>query len=349
MTQKPFNIALIGCGGMSRLYAHKYQEIEGARLALLVDTSEEIARSASQRLGGVPWTLNFQDALKPEIDLIDISTPNFLHRQQALAAIAAGKHVLLQKPLAPSVEDAEAIVQAASSSRRCIGMYMSDLNQPTAHDLRKALDRGLLGRVSSVHCRCAHPGGLNMSPGGWRNDIKKCGGGSFIQLAIHHLFLMEWLLRDRIQSVMAYADNLMCPSIGGDDVAIVACAFESGILGAFESAYCAAHEEYAVFGSEGFFRFDEQQELTIKLNAAFQGETFSYAPEEQVKRLSLIKTHAFYQMDNPYDQNIAFVKAAMEGRPPMVSVQEGLRDNRIVRAVYESARTHKRVTVREEG
>ena len=85
---KNLQIAMVGCGGMASNYRHRYTQIDGAKLALVVDANEAVAKEAAQALGNIRWSCDFADALAPEIDMVDISTPNFLHtagRVQALS------------------------------------------------------------------------------------------------------------------------------------------------------------------------------------------------------------------------------------------------------------------------
>lgn len=342
MKQGKFQIALVGCGGMAALYRHRYTEIPGAELALLIDASPETAQNASAALGGIPWSTAFADCLAADIDMVDISTPNFLHAQQGIAALKAGKHVLLQKPLAPSVAEGEAIVEAAGQSAGKAGMFMSMLDIPLVHALMTMIAEGCLGRVSSVHCRNAHRGGLYMQPGTWRGDLEKCGGGAFIQLGIHMIHLAQWLLSDRIVSVSGYAQNRFCPGIGGEDVCMAACAFESGALGSLEASYCADRSDLAIYGDHGYFVLNVNQSLELCLDAPFSHALIHYETPGKRLLLPLSDYHQDYHRPNLWDQHQAFVQAVMRGQEPPVPVADGLRDLRITQAIYGAAQSGKR-------
>ena len=98
-------VAFVGCGGMATHYLPVYQNLDYVELAACIDVGQ---------VPGLPcFTSDFSRALAPDIDAVVINTPNHLHRPQAIAAIEAGKHVLLQKPVAPTLADAEAIQAAA--------------------------------------------------------------------------------------------------------------------------------------------------------------------------------------------------------------------------------------------
>ena len=339
MPEKIWRIALVGCGGMATHYRHRYQQIARASLALLVDVDPDAARDAAAQLGVEHWSTEIEDALTPGIDIVDISTPNHLHAAQAIAAVEAGKHVLLQKPLAPTVEDAEAIIAASRRTGRQAGIYMSMFDNPLYYDLKALISSGALGRISAVHCRGAHPGGLNMSAGNWRQSAEKTGGGSFIQLAVHPINMAQWLLDDRIARVAAFSGNLMCPRIGGDDVTSAACEFGSGIQGTLSSAYCAYPFILAVYGSTGYLSVTSDTRLEIRLERAYEGAMIRYTRPGETLHLHFDEdSDALHQRDNPHDQHIAFVRAMQEGRPAPIPAEAGLHDLKVVAAVYQSAK-----------
>ncbi|MGE5551763.1 MAG: Gfo/Idh/MocA family protein [Bacteroidota bacterium] len=346
MSQKTWNIALVGCGGMAANYRHRYTQIPAARLALLIDVIPETAREAAAQLDVAHWSTDFAEALAPGIDIVDISTPNHLHAEQAVAALKAGKHVLLQKPIAPTVAEAEAIVETAKETGLQAGMYMSFFDHPLFYELKKLIEGGFLGRISAVHCRAAHRGGLTMKEGNWRQSAQKTGGGSFIQLAVHPLDMAQWLLDERIVRVAAFSKNMFCPNVGGDDLTAVSCEFAGGILATLTSAYCADQFVLAVYGTKGYFNVLSDTSLIIMMDEPYTGELIRYErPGEAVTLETGLTGRDLFHRDNPYDQHIAFVKAIQAGKPAPIPAEVGLYDLKVVAAVYESARERRFVEI----
>jgi len=344
--ERVWNIALVGCGGMAASYRHRYTEIPDARLALLIDADAGVAEQAAREHGVANWGMSFEAALSPEIDIVDISTPNFLHAPQAIAAMKAGKHVLIQKPIAPTIEEAQAIVETARQARVQAGMYMSLFDNPMYHDLKRLMRQGLLGRVSSVNCRCAGRSGLRMQSGTWRQSLDKTGGGSFIQLAIHPINMAQWLLDDRVVRVAAFSKNMMCPAIGGDDVTAAACEFAGGALGTLSSSYCAGPSVLSLHGSKGHVSVFSGRQLGIMLDEPYEGELIHYDRPGESAVLNLdLDLHALGHGENPHDQHIAFVRAIQQGRPAPIPVETGLYDLKIAKAVYRSAEEKRFVNV----
>lgn len=333
-------IALVGCGGYGEVTRDSYLRIPNAKLSLLVDVNEKTCRKAAEALGVEHWSTSFEDALAPHIDLLDISTPNHLHAEQAIAALNAGKHVLIQKPLAPSVAEAEQIVQAAHRNGKLAGMYMSFFDNPLFYEIKEIIGRGLLGEVSSVRARAAANSEDFVKPGNWRNSLAKTGGGALIQMAIHPLNMVQWLVDQSVEKVMAFSHNRRSPLIGGDDVTVAACYLSGGILGSVEASYCSYQFTLSVYGSKGFITVTENTRVEIVLRETYEGTYIRYMEPGKIMHLAFpqLTMTSIQAEDNPYEQHAAFVRAVQKGEPAPIPADVGLRDLKIVQAIYRSAR-----------
>src|SRR5436309_5397421 len=109
MSSHPLRIALAGCGGVVRRYRRAYKSLPGVQVVPAIDVNEEEARAAAAETGASRASTDFQQALGSDVDAVVISTPNHLHAQHAVAAFEAGKHVLLQKPMARNVAECDRI------------------------------------------------------------------------------------------------------------------------------------------------------------------------------------------------------------------------------------------------
>ena len=338
MTKKQLNIALIGCGGMASNYRHVYTQIPGAKLAMLVDIDETVAREAAQELNVDKWSTDYRDCLIPDIDIVDVSTPNFLHAEQSIAALKDGKHVILQKPIAPSVAEAEEIVRVAEETGKKAGMYMSTLDYPITHELKNIIRSGKLGRLSAVHCRASSGSGLGASPDNWRSSLEKTGGGALAQLGVHLLNELQWLLDSRIASIMGYSKNVMSENIGGDDLNSAAFELENGMLGSVSCSYCAPGVSISIYGTTGFLVLDYNSDLAIQLGESHKCDLLDYKEPGKLERFHISSERTVRcSIDNPLEQHIAFVRAVQEGSEVSMPVSAGLHDLRIIKAIYESS------------
>jgi predicted dehydrogenase len=340
--------ALIGCGGMASHYRSVYAHYPHAPFQLVVDVNAEVAQAVAQELGVARWSTDWHEALTDDIEVVDISTPNHLHEEQAIALLSAGKHVMIQKPLAPSVAACHRIVEAAQKSGASAGVYLSDLEDPAVWDLREMVRQGHFGRVTGVRARYAHRGGLTASPSAWRGSAEKTGGGSFIQLAIHHTNLASWLLGEEITSVMGYAKNLMCENIGGDDTAACVAEFSGGAMGVFESAWNAEGTCFQLYGSEGSVTIHGTEGARIegRLGKPFVGATLQTDTEGRFMR-EVVGSKALRGSGGEFDQHIAFLECVRLGKPLLVPAAVGLMDVAVCKAVMRSAETGRRTTIQE--
>jgi len=350
------NVSFVGCGGMAMHYLSVYRDLDWVRVVSCVDVNAESAQRAADTFGQDPpvATTDFATALAPEVDAVIISTPNSQHARQAVAAIEAGKHVLLQKPVAASLSDAEAIARAAAGSRRTVGLYMSYFDQPLIHDVRAMIGAGALGDVVHCYAKLMHRGGMMWSKEAlegrptWRGSLEETGGGCFIQLAVHFIHIFEWMTGSRAVAATAMTNRLHCPGIEGEDIASAVLRLDSGALVTLDMAWCADAEELAVHGTGGTVHYRSNRWLAVSSGGGpFKGRVIDYsgavkeafggpAGEEQV---SEVVPPAYGDAGNPLNQHRVFLEAARDGRAAPVSIESGVRDMRVVAAVYESARS----------
>jgi 1,5-anhydro-D-fructose reductase (1,5-anhydro-D-mannitol-forming) len=207
------------------------------------DVEPAAAAPAAESCGSTAAT-DFSAALQDDVDTVIISTPNSQHRPQAVAAIEAGKHVLLQKPVAANLADAEAIAAAAAKSTRTVGLYMSYFDQPLMHDLRDMVAQGRLGDVVHCYARLMHKGGMMWSEEAlkghrtWRGSVAETGGGCFIQLAVHYIHIFQWITGGRVVKAAGFTRNLHCPGLEGEDLAVAILELDSGAMITLDTAWC---------------------------------------------------------------------------------------------------------------
>jgi predicted dehydrogenase len=339
-------VAVVGVGGMAKSYRQVYAQLPGVEWALAVDVNDA-ELEASRGQGARRVSTRFEDALADDIDMVDISTPNHLHEQQAVAALRAGKHVLLQKPMANTLAAADSIVAAARQAKGTLGMYMSGYTNPLMWEIRSLIDAGALGRIQSIRARDAHRGGLRQRDAAtnWRRSRELTGGGSFIQLSIHAINHMQWWLQTPITEVMAYSDNQYCPNIGGDDVTLAIARFGERYYGGFDSGYASDGMTREIYGDKGHVILSNwDKELAVVLDGPYRSDLIRYEMPGEVLR---VPAPAFSLSDaaNPLNQQRMFIDAIREGRKPFMSGEQGRQDLAVVMAVYQSARERRPVAV----
>ena len=314
-------IALVGLG-FSRLVLKDYVSAPGVELAMLCDLDEKRCKELSSEYG-IPYTLRFEDCLAAGIDAVDVSTPNHLHADQAVAALAAGKHVYLQKPMAPTVADCRRIVDAGRRAGRAVGMFMSNLNDPLNHELRAMIAGGAFGRLVSLRGRMAHRGAhtswktWGRGDDYWRRRKELTGGGGMALIGIHAIHLLPWLAGSPVESVAAFSENVASREIlDGDDITAAAARLGCGSLAVLEASYASENSCTEIYGTAGYALL-QRGELRIKLDGPWKGRVLSLpGGEEEMSfgREELDRLRAPFRLE--HEQHGAFARAVLAGEPP---------------------------------
>jgi predicted dehydrogenase len=351
------NVSIVGCGGMAAHYLGVYRDLDWVRVVNCIDADPAAAQKAAETIPGAAASNDFSTALTDEIDAVIISSPNHFHRPQAVAAIQAGKHVLLQKPVAPTLADAEAIAEAALRSTHTVGLYMSYFDQPLIHDLRDMVTQGWLGEIVHGYARLMHTGGMMWSDEAlagnpnWRGSVAQTGGGCFIQLAVHYVHIFEWATGARVVRASGFTRNLHCPGLEGEDLAVGVFELDTGAMLTIDTAWCTNGEELSVHGTKGRFTYRDHKLALCSNVGAYHGRVAEYTgglvaqfggpwgEEQQME----ITPPGFADIHNPLNQHLQFLEAARDGRPAPVPISSGVRDLRVVAALYESARSGRAV------
>jgi predicted dehydrogenase len=335
---------------MGRYYRSVYAKLPGVQWVLAVDLNDdELAACRTQ--GTQRTSRDFAAALADDIDMVDISTPNHLHEQQAVAALAAGKHVLLQKPMANTLDSADKILAAAAHAKGRLGMYMSSYNNPLVWEVKRLVDGGHLGEIQSARARDSHRGGLRFQANAtnWRGSREQTGGGSFIQLSIHGINLIQWWLGAAITEIFAYSANQRCPNVGGDDVTTAVAKLQGNRFATFDSGYASEGMMRELYGSKGRINLRENdQYLDVELDGVYESDLIKGMTPGKMMTVTRPEGTGFDAEKNPLNQQRMFIERINAGEPPLNGGEIGRRDLAVVMAAYESARVGRPIAVEQK-
>ncbi|MFZ1469031.1 MAG: Gfo/Idh/MocA family oxidoreductase [Paracoccaceae bacterium] len=309
MTTKPkLRLGLIGSGFMGK--AHVFGFATAARvfdlpyqveLVCLADATMAQAEAARAALGFQRATDDWRTLVAdPGIDLIDITAPNALHKEMALAAIAAGKHVYCEKPLAPLASDARAMAEAAEASGIRTQVAFNYLCNPMLGTAKAMIAAGELGEIISY--RGVHAEDYMADPQGpftFRHNV--AGGGALADIGSHALATAEYLLGP-IARVMGDCVTMVAERPDGrggrrqvevDDIGRAFLRFERGCSGQIEANWCAMgrkmQHDFEVYGTKGALAFTQERLNELHFYAA------SDAPGRRgFRRIEAAPDHAPY-------------------------------------------------------
>ncbi|MFI6348066.1 Gfo/Idh/MocA family protein [Streptomyces sp. NPDC050560] len=351
-------------------------------LAAICGRSGPAVRQAADRLGWAAAETDWRALIaRDDVDLVDICTPGDSHAEIALAALAAGKHVLCEKPLANTVEEAEAMTEAA---RRAAGggqIVMAGFNYrrlPATAYARALVAEGRLGTLRHVRVSYLQDWLVERDfPLTWRLDRQKAGSGALGDLGAHIIDLAQFIAGDRIAGVSALTETFVKerPVLDGaseglsgggggtdlgqvtvDDAAVFTGRFASGALASFEATRFAAGRKNALRielnGERGSLAFDLE-----RLNELSFHDHTEPATSAGFRRILVTEPeHPYLDAWWPPGHGLGYehtfvhqardlVHAIAAGRAPAPSFADGLQVQRVLAAVEESAAKNSVYTV----
>lgn len=285
------NIGLIGSGFMGKAHTIAFRALPAVfpqavtvNLELLADAGEARARTAAERLGFNRFTGDWQALVTdPAVDVVDICSPNHLHKRMALAAIEAGKHIYCEKPLALSALDAREMVEAAEAAGVKTLVGFNYCRNPAAALVREIVNSGEIGEV--VHFRGAHNEDYLSDPAepfNWRCERALAGSGALGDIGAHILHTAVDLLgpvselcadlRTVIRERPLADDPDRTRAVENEDEAACLMRFANGASGTIETSRVASGRKlgltYEVTGSHGSVVFDQERMSEIQLYTA---------------------------------------------------------------------------------
>lgn len=329
------HLALIGCGGISRAHLEGIVQLSDlVELVATCDLDRARAQAAASKAGAQVVCESYHEVLpREDVDAVDILLPHDLHCEVTVAAAAAGKHVLCEKPIAPSVEEAEEMIAAceAAGVKLMIGYCERYANEHAA--AKKLLDEGALGKPYLM--RIDHNQWVWAPEGHWLNDPEKLGGGTVAGSGTHRLDLLRWL-NGEVKRVAAFFHTTGLTNVVAEDTATVILEHESGALGEMMCCWAVRqgpwYECFWIYGDRGTLH--------------------------NVGGLKLARTSpdkpptGFESVPLPHDDSGGFreemrhfAQCVLHDREPLTNGVEALKTLQLVQAVYRAAQERRVVEV----
>jgi myo-inositol 2-dehydrogenase/D-chiro-inositol 1-dehydrogenase len=332
-------IGLLGAGWISRTYAAALRRVPDAELAAVWSRSRDRAERFAAEFG-CAVACDRVERVFPHVDVVCVNSPNFLHAEHAIAAAEAGKHVIVEKPLAVSLEQGLAIV--AACERAGVGLaYAEELPfVPKFARLRELLASGALGGPLYATQREAHAGPY--SP--WFFTREEAGGGVLMDLACHSIECLRWLLdRPAVVAVTAELASLRHGDRGPlEDHAVVHLEFAAGIRGLVEASWAlegGMQSRLEVFGARGYAEADLCQGSGLRVFSTEGALPFAASPGWATPPVDWL-------WENGYPQELAhFLDCFRSGTAPSESGADGVAVLEILSAAYASARRGRRIAL----
>lgn len=327
-------VGIVGCGVISEAHIRAYQKVsDRAEIVVCCDPDLQRAQSRADLIGPhVRITTDAQEVFgAADVDAVDLLTPHHVHLAQTRAALAAGKHVLLQKPLATSLEECDEIVKLGESARTVLYYGETHHTMPCGVAARQAILDGEIGQVVATQATYAHwQGGVYLTTP-WRYDPKIAGGGALLDGGIHHLALMHMVVGPMV-SVSAIAKNVR-PELGGEDTSVVTVEYANGAFGSLVSTHATGMwsptPSLIVYGTRGI--------LTVE---SYWGPLVLHRPDLPEGRQVWLPVDG-----DGFEAMITRYLDVIAGRPSPSTVEMGRHEFAVVMAAYRSAESGQREPV----
>jgi predicted dehydrogenase len=351
-TPPPLRIGLVGAGAIMRLsHAPTIGRSAQATLTAVFDVDAGRAESLARDFGIPRHTTDLRALVEgADVDAVIVATPNINHPEAVLAAAAAGKHVLCEKPLAIDVASARRMVAACERAGVLLQVGFNQRFWSQVQIAKTLIDSGFIGKVHAFRSVYSERWSAYPAATRYRYDLARSGGATIIDLTIHRIDLARHLLGE-FAAVCAELAHSVVPDAVDDNVWLLA-RFASGARGCLSSdRYSPAIADGTdIYGSEGTIH------IATETQNPFHATPLAVYTERPAAELPAVLREAHYPdawwkgfeggwiavrppRRNPYDAQLAaFIDSIRNGKPAAISGVDGLRAQEVVQAAYLSVR-----------
>ncbi|GAB3972851.1 Gfo/Idh/MocA family oxidoreductase [Spirosoma terrae] len=349
----PIRIAVIGPGKVAHLHAKAVLQTPDTELVAVYGRTYQKAEDFANQYGIQAYSDIYDMVNRENVDLCLVCTTHPAHREPTIAALDAGSHVLVEKPLASSLEDCDAMIEAAKRNGRYLGTISQRRFYEPSQRIRRAIDEGKIGKpVLGTIQMLGWRDEAYYKSDAWRGTWDQEGGGVLVNQSPHQLDLLLWYMGE-IDEVYGVWRNLNHPYIDVDDTALAIIKFKNGALG---NVIVSNSQKPGIFGKvhvhgENGASVGVQTDGGALFIAGMSSITdppvndlWTVPGEEnQLAKFVEVDTEFFKTIDATvyyFGLQIAeFRDAIRENRPPVVTGEDGRNVVALFQAIYESTRT----------
>ncbi len=321
MTEKKVCVGLIGAGKVSFFHGKGYMSLKDQVEVIIADVIEENARERAAQIGAT-YVRDYNQLLKDDaVDAVDICLPNDLHASVSIEACEAGKHVLVEKPMANSVKEADEMIRAARKNNVHLMVVHSNRFLPVNKYLMKELPS--VGEISWIHVTKEHI----KCPGTWYAEPEKSGGGVLLDVGVHAADLILWCSSQNVQRICSSLTTI--GDIPVEDLAFCQMELSGNVKASFIVTWASplSSNVMKVTGSEGGITSDMKAQQVVITGK--EKEPVS-CPQTEPETAMTVK---------------AFVECIQEDLDPPITGEDGKKALQIIEAAYKSAKKEKWVTL----
>ncbi len=345
---KKTKIAILGAGFIADIHLESYHRFVPEAEVTAIWARDPVRGRAFAKKHGIPhYFENLDDLMsKADCEVVDICLPNFLHHRTVLMAAETGKHVIVEKPLAMNLEEADSMISACRDRGRKL-MYAEELCfAPKYERVRRLVNEGAVGRVFHMR-QCEKHSGPHSA---WFYDLEQSGGGAIMDMGCHGIAWFRWMLggNPKVKSVYAHLQNGLIHGARTrvEENSVMTVEFESGAIGVVENSWAklgGMDDRAEVHGTGGVVYADLFQGNSA---LTYSEKGYGYAMEKSGATVGWTFTMFEEAFNQGYPQELRhFIQCVQEDRAPSLTGDDGRAVLEIMMAAYESAGTGCKVSL----
>lgn len=338
-------VGIVGSKFAAALHIQAYKRNPYAQIVAIASTARDLPDFCDKY--NIPLFYNDYNKMLEAVnlDVVDICVPNYLHKNVAVAAAQAKRHIITEKPIATTLADADAMLEACAKNNVKL-MYAEDwIFAPALQRAKAICHEGAIGEVLYLKAKETHSG----SHSKYAQTIEFCGGGSMIHLGIHPVGFVRYFKGMEVVEVMGKTsgggkDNLKHLSMEGEDWAVGVLTFEDGTFALVEGNYITMgglDDIVEIYGTKGVMKINLSQCSPISV---YSSDGYSYAIEKADTTKGWTRPAVDEELSLGYPDEIShFIDCIRNDQEPMWGVrgEDGKAALKIVMAIYESAKEGK--------
>jgi len=371
---KTFRVGIIGCGTIFfSSHAYPLHKLENVEVRAVCDNKPQAVQAAASLFNCDGYDDYRQLLKRTDIDVVHVLTPHYLHAPMVIDAANTGRHVLVEKPMSITIQDAHAMLEAAKQNRVTLGVISQNRYNPASIAIKEALSNGSLGKILGQ--RITIPGTKPMEyyrNSDWRGTWDKEGGSLVIDQAVHILDLARWFVDDDLASVQATIANRDHPEIETEDTSEGLIIYRNGVRSVFLATNNFTYNAPSVVETQcekgiALLEFDRavityssgQEVITVNDPTttldeadfkAFIGRDIGQVAFETLKVWGVVFAPILWKVTKGtwgvthFKQISNFYSSLEKGIQPEINGEAAIKTQELVSAIYQSAREGRTIT-----
>ncbi|MFC4404112.1 Gfo/Idh/MocA family protein [Gracilibacillus xinjiangensis] len=301
-------------------YAKVFRQMKDVEITAVTDEDEARGKHAAGNFDAVFYT-SYEELLEQNIDAVIVTSENINHCKHVIAAAKAKKHVLVEKPMATTIEDAEKMIRACKENGVLLQVAYPVRFNTSIMQAKEQIDNGMIGDILAINAT-----NRGKNPGGWFVVPEKSGGGAVMDHTVHVVDVIRWFMNSEVQEVYAEIDQLFHDQ-PIDDAGLLTLSFTNGVFATLDCSWSknknfpsGADVTLEIIGTKGILSVDAFKQV-LQVSTVQDGEQqFGWGDSMNE---SLIRD---------------FIRNISEEKEPVTSGYDGLKTVEVILAAYESAK-----------